>query len=744
MNLQCVLLVLGSAAAVSAARSSINISTLLDAYTLTCGQQFCNHHDHSLPDTSHHQHICPPCVCEPYCILFGLCCLDVYLSLNFESINTTYVSSLDKDFDAKDEESFVMRAVCPESADAFVKQKCEGSQTFSEQMQLLPVTSKDTLYTYKNKYCADCYNDSKVENWVFSTSCPSFFDFNFISSYDEVLQAAREKRCKAGSSPNGMYVRGFHTNLYKYGIISSCNVSGTWMTYDPSIDWACKNYDRPYRIFRNVFCYICNPPVILGPVITHCNITGLWDKFDDRFIHACENLDYTPTTYPFKNTYCYSCNVAFNTNDETKFKDQVLMGQITEAFINMTHFMYKFKYRFLADDFYQMELYNISTTQSYIQGEHNDMGDIYKQFYSTTGNGDFCTNISDLIKPNGRCSCDEYCHFNFTHPCCIDRVFRHSTTCISTGSGNFVAYDGCENVANGYGPLAEKCLSDNANGKVWYSTPVRSVHPPHPKFKNIFCGLCRYFTDNSKSMNRFTISEFEPLDWTLVCKASLPIPYQSSLSELLKLLLYSNCNLSYENTDCQKSCTNNVVLEKRVSNISKSHEIGWACENYNTPPYDTDYYHKMNDSALQNFSNIFCAIYQTDTNVSLILIDSCNVTGGWDKHEEQIKQKCLHLPTVAYHMPYKNIFCKMCNENSNVYNTSYKIDPLCDVTSSVSPIPIFRNLFSLSAVTGNDVQSSTQKCRTDQMFDSQLVSTIKTDLEEFYRTMVKNCRNKGQ
>ncbi|XP_052063031.1 uncharacterized protein LOC127702768 [Mytilus californianus] len=102
-------------------------------------------------------------------------------------------------------------------------------------------------------------------------------------------------KCKFGSFLGKPFIRGCR-KVYGENIISSCNVSGTWESYDPSIEWACRNYDNLYHTFRNVFCYICNPPVSMNPVIGQCNTTGDWDTFDNKHIKACNDLVFKKST----------------------------------------------------------------------------------------------------------------------------------------------------------------------------------------------------------------------------------------------------------------------------------------------------------------------------------------------------------------------------------------------------------------------------------------------------------------
>jgi hypothetical protein len=58
--------------------------------------------------------------------------------------------------------------------------------------------------------------------------------------------------------------------------VSSCNVSGMWKEYDEDIDFACQTYKNKHKFFKNIFCYICNPPVTSGEISRIINITFLF------------------------------------------------------------------------------------------------------------------------------------------------------------------------------------------------------------------------------------------------------------------------------------------------------------------------------------------------------------------------------------------------------------------------------------------------------------------------------------
>ncbi|KAL3882776.1 hypothetical protein ACJMK2_029083, partial [Sinanodonta woodiana] len=95
-------------------------------------------------------------------------------------------------------------------------------------------------------------------------------------------------------------------------MVDSCNVSGLWDRYDPDIDWACKHHTIQFEQFANVFCYICNPDIVShssGPLIDTCNITGYWKRNEITIAQGRMHYTYNSRYHPFKNTFCYMCNI---------------------------------------------------------------------------------------------------------------------------------------------------------------------------------------------------------------------------------------------------------------------------------------------------------------------------------------------------------------------------------------------------------------------------------------------------
>ncbi|KAL3882702.1 hypothetical protein ACJMK2_029015 [Sinanodonta woodiana] len=182
----------------------------------------------------------------------------------------------------------------------------------------VPVSSKKTLLSYVNRMCALCLleKDSDLEPWEpVVAKC--------VSSHSEITGSQTDTTILKRLLSEGECVlvyNDFIPNFYNCvpsilgveGIVDSCNVTGMWERYDPDIDWACKHHTSQFEQFANIFCYICNPDLVSHtsePMIDKCNITGYWKRNDITMEQGCLHYNSESRFHPFKNAFCYMCNI---------------------------------------------------------------------------------------------------------------------------------------------------------------------------------------------------------------------------------------------------------------------------------------------------------------------------------------------------------------------------------------------------------------------------------------------------
>ena len=107
---------------------------------------------------------------------------------------------------------------------------------------------------------------------------------------------------------------------------------------DEDIKLACfGSYVRPYRNFKNIFCYVCDFYTHFSPKFGKNLIDTCKREFDysNDFLsieHACSENPPTVVTYPFKNIYCYICNTYGDITKKCNDFDMSMTWHISEAF----------------------------------------------------------------------------------------------------------------------------------------------------------------------------------------------------------------------------------------------------------------------------------------------------------------------------------------------------------------------------------------------------------------------------
>ncbi|CAG2224216.1 unnamed protein product [Mytilus edulis] len=162
---------------------------------------------------------------------------------------------------------------CPHYSPADISIKCTKKRDVTERIMTTPMTSLNTHLTYDNIYCAQCNNDAQnLESWYFDFQCKMKINFNILSSVNEIANLAIQNNCTIITRPvynHKSFIESCEDD--PKGMISECNKTGTWLNGDNAILNACQSVDQPFGMFKNVFCYICNPPIVHKEVITSCS-----------------------------------------------------------------------------------------------------------------------------------------------------------------------------------------------------------------------------------------------------------------------------------------------------------------------------------------------------------------------------------------------------------------------------------------------------------------------------------------
>ncbi|KAK3083363.1 hypothetical protein FSP39_020793 [Pinctada imbricata] len=346
----------------------------MQSYYLLCGPEyFClppnrTHEWNIWPNSSHkHLNVCPECQCDVECIKRGDCCADLYFSFpDLNCVNRTLINGR-YEKNKTEQSSALMVTSCPSESDQDLKKKCVSLNDTKSRMRNFPVTRLDVPLTFYNKYCAECHGVFNYTSWTLDIDCSKFADFNFLSTLDEVIDMAYDRKCifqafREDDSTGERKQQNCFDIDEKDSLYTKCNQTGEWPTYDINIAYACESYYKgKYRVFKNVFCYMCNPSghEYEKYTLTTCNDTGQWATYDSGLQRACSYLPTTPSTLPYKNIFCYLCNRG---NDSSQmfvdvfgqFKEYPLKGRDLPFEYDMHIADYNFNY-FIHTSLQKME-----------------------------------------------------------------------------------------------------------------------------------------------------------------------------------------------------------------------------------------------------------------------------------------------------------------------------------------------------------------------------------------------------
>ena len=289
---------------------TVNKTNILYQYSSLCGPDFYDDSENawSFPEIPEEYQLCPRCSRNKKCQQSQDCCPDIYVSFPQTECSDLFIYSTTK---RENVIKYEIISTCPENTQEDFHEKCVKSYEIKQKTRTPPVTSVSTGLSFKNKFCAACHNISDAVPWqlMINNTCKENLE---SSTVDEMLKIMVDRKC------GSIEFRPFHTMAPRicpnvprsHILIDTCNVTGTWKRYDKDINFACNTFENDLKFYKNIFCYLCNPPDVLDQtsVIAECNITGKWNHYSKTMVDACYHGDTTVALYPFKNIYCYVCN----------------------------------------------------------------------------------------------------------------------------------------------------------------------------------------------------------------------------------------------------------------------------------------------------------------------------------------------------------------------------------------------------------------------------------------------------
>ncbi|KAL8558112.1 hypothetical protein ACOMHN_055567 [Nucella lapillus] len=210
---------------------------------------------------------CKRCFCDKICFIFRDCCPNMYVNVS-HPVGSSPVSLALRcspaSFGNRYSHKYVMQTRCPNVTQTSLKLQCESSDT-SHWKITQPVTSLDTFYTYKNRYCAHCHSDAaNLRPWKLKLNVRNSATLVNATTPQELYEAALKDEDNELDYKYPDSVEKHVRECLKGNVISTCNVTGLWSTYDVSVDRACRLFNVPVKgvwednYYSNPFCYFCN------------------------------------------------------------------------------------------------------------------------------------------------------------------------------------------------------------------------------------------------------------------------------------------------------------------------------------------------------------------------------------------------------------------------------------------------------------------------------------------------------
>ncbi|XP_061195419.1 uncharacterized protein LOC133203668 [Saccostrea echinata] len=659
-----------------------------------------------------HTPLCPECSCDVNCFKDSTipCCPDLYFRYGVpqcRSVEIVYNTERNMS------NYYTMLENCPPGTSTNLNEECTKERSPAEILVLPPVSSKDHDFIFWNKYCATCHNVSDIQPWSLYFQCKKNVDFNYLSSYEKIIDTANKSHCSVTFQGHGQHCVPYDGQ----DLISSCNVTGTWQIYDSTIDKACRSsYNSTYNfVFKNVFCYLCNPP-------TSKQISGYKQKTCpdpmSPFGKLCSSFPSTSITFPYSNIFCLLCH-----ENEIEFDTEIkIIDQTNEVKI-------QYSIKIFPETFTKMMLLasafdeQLHTRENYKTPEEVELNvtKLAIKNFAYSGGGLCSSEIlnEDVKNIGSKCSCDASCFKD----CCIDQALKNPiTSCISTDfPPKYSEYGGYRIVDRCLGTTSDECHSNSKD--LFQNVPLTSVKSGIT-YKNVFCQYC---SSNSNSLLETT----EHWGLNISCNQFINPDYFPSLQDFINSLKAAHCNIRLLPHKSAKPC-DRIKADVNLCNITglwstEDIDVRKACEELKPNRLPSIGPAK---NSQKSYKNIFCQMCNPVKQAPTEIIGHCYNSTNEIANSQALEAACGKLPYVQMSSNYKNIFCEKCN-GYKTENEAIKATDL-DIMHSLLPavfngdfrrehgkMPSYRTIFSLSSFDDDDDDNKGKEmtCFSDQHMD---------------------------
>ena len=366
--------------------------------------------------------------------------------------------------------------MCPPGTDDDTTQLCSANYT-AEHMFILPlVKSLSTKLIYRNKFCAQCHNDTHIQSWSPSIDCYNkAIDLNYLNSYDGIFSKADKNNCSIEYNELNDTASTITCDspMNRIGV---CNFTGTWKYYDADIEMACSlSLGKPTSTHRNIFCQMCNPPeqVDTGYKV----ITGRASNTiveGDPIVDACYQYEEIPLLHPYRNVFCYFLSMRNeNIEQEIDFNEHVEI--VNDTF---KYYVELFILKILPLPIYDPSSEMRHSVGDYLtslvnnQGNNVDVDHLLHLHFLHYGLQQRCsvkvniTGTDETFVQN--CECDIDCIYSQT--CCADFALSKPISLVSSFGQPKFLIDRCYGQSSGN--ITKLCEGDGDENDVISSIPI--------------------------------------------------------------------------------------------------------------------------------------------------------------------------------------------------------------------------------------------------------------------------------
>ncbi|XP_045164215.2 uncharacterized protein LOC123528518 [Mercenaria mercenaria] len=633
---------------------------------------------------------CTDCMCSRSCVEYGNCCPGTHFGyVNHDECLNTILHPKEK-IDA-----FYMVGKCLNNytGNNSVIELCE--------MKVRPCTSRESGLIYKNKYCAQCNAETDCVNWKLNVGCQVYKSpFREFVSLADMKAALDQSHCVIQyQRPVGTDV-GFSCgwpDSFKEVRINRCNVTGLWRQFDGDINWACENFIVPYKEFKNVFCYICNP--------SHGNSQNM-SLIDNCEMHentislACKTFPASDRLKPFKNIYCYACSyghkylksswtkVAYlreisETNDHVNLSTQVNLSLVFPYESNVND-VNKFVHETLQDTFEFVDMNRKPHRETKINYNISSIDKIIDHYISVCGKGTLCMydGNTDKVYGNpvcGHCKCENDCAENET--CCLDIILsKEPFSCLQTekfpilrkndteirnrydwfaGHKTYMVIDTCLNETH---QLSYNCSSLKGTSDFFADIPISTNG--FVAYRNIYCYAC-----NNNYVKDIT------LEFQAYCGTYIEHELFTDLSQLLKAIKLYCHTVSFVPVKGK-------VCAREYDALKAGLIVGEKYERMKEHPSNFEF------RKIQYVSVYPWELFEPVKDV----YSSCNMSGFLKESDILVNDICENESVTLLSLPeyrienkvYKNFACFLCNPDFHLHDMdSSKVISDCRLDSSV-------------------------------------------------------------